>query len=1095
MNRTKRFLALLLCIILFAAAVLGSLFFTRGSEGDEDTANPIVMSEILASNRTYPNASGQYLDYVEIHNTTGSPMDISGYMLADNSDSIGYTFPNGTILQAHSYIVCWCNKDSDSEDYASFGISRNGEETIYLYNSANVLIDQFQVPRVNDNVPLIRQADDSWTTATYATPGYENTEEGFNQWLHAMGADDISVVISEVMPGSGYAVIDGEGNQSDWIELLNTGSEAVTLDDGFLSDDPEDRTKYMIPSLTIEPGQRVVIRCAGDYAREGEADFALSRDGCTVILTGALGNTIAMVECPDLGKECSWVLQEDGTYLETTQTTPGYENTEAGYEAWLQDLNYTTPEVVISEIMTANRSTITNKDGELCDWIELYNPTGEAISLEGLYLSNDAADRMKWPIPAMILAAGQRTVICCSGSGAPEGEAEFALSRAGCTVLLSGSVGNVIAQVDVPRMAEDRSWALQSNGTYVESDIPSPGFENTEDGCLNFRATLTITSPLIISEVMPSNCTYLMQHDAEYYDWLELANVSEDSIRLCNYALSDDPEELHKFILPDVTLAPGERIVIILSGYTNLTTDAYTHAPFTLSREESWVYLSRVSESGCADYLRIYDVPYQHSVGRVEGDNGTYYFTKPTPGTTNGSGVAFISETPVVVTEDGVYNDVTSVSVELNGEGPLYYTLDGSIPNANSSRYSGPISLTATSVIRVVSIEDGKLPSDVVTASYIINENHTLPVISVAAKPDDLFGGAGIYVQYRQEKEVLCNVTLYENGEGFTIDCGLEMFGHTGLKNPKKSFKINFRGRYGSNYLTYPVYGEDGPQVYESLLIRSGQDYPKSIFRDELFTSLCREATDNVLAQRDKFCILYINGEYFGIYCLKEAFSETFYAQNKSVSVGSVEVVQAPFGTDAELYTLYKYCLNNNLRNDEPYEYVTSQIDIDSLIDWMIFEAYCTNGDVQQNLRYFRSTETGNKWQMAYYDLDWAFYYNNGFKHVLSPDKAWQHLGFTRGLAKNPQFREKLLQRCSEFYYGTLSDENVIKRIDYYYELLKPEVERERDRWTSSYEAWEREVQNLKNFVTKQDHWGNLINSLKLYVNLTDAEEAQYFGR
>ena len=1095
MNRKKSFLALLLCVILFAGAIMGAMYFTQGSEGDEDTANPIVMSEILASNRTYPNASGQYLDYVEIHNTTDSAIDISGYMLADNSDSIGYTFPNGTILHGHSYIVCWCNKDSDSENYASFGISRNGEETIYLYNSANVLIDQFQVPRVHDNVPLIRQPDNTWATAVYATPGYENTEDGFSQWLKSMGADNLSVVISEVMPGSGYAIIDGEGNQSDWIELLNTGDAAVTLDGGFLSDDPEDRTKYMIPSLTIEPGERVVIRCAGDYAREGEADFALSRDGSTVILTGPMGNTVSEVTYPDLGKECSWALQEDGTYLETTQTTPGYENTEAGYSAWLQDLNYTTPEVVISEIMTANRSTIRNRDGELCDWIELYNPTGEAITLEGLYLSNDAADRMKWPIPAMTLAAGERTVICCSGSGAPEGEAEFALSRAGCTVLLSGSVGNVIAQVEVPRMAEDRSWALQSNGTYVESGIPSPGFENTEDGCLAFRATLEVTSPLIISEVMPSNCTYLMQHDGEYYDWLELANVSDAPIRLCDYALSDDPEELQKYVLPDKTLAPGERIVIILSGYKDLSTEAYAHAPFTLSREESWVYLSRVSASGCADYLRIYDVPYQHSVGRVEGDNGTYYFTKPTPGTLNGSGVAFISQTPLVVTADGVYDDVTSVSVELNGDGPLYYTLDGSIPTASSPQYTGPITLDSTSVVRVVSIEEGKLPSDVVTASYIINEHHTLPVISLAAKHDDLFAGNGIYVDYYQEKEVLCNVTLYENGEGFSIDCGLEMFGHTGLKNPKKSFKINFRGRYGSNYLTYPVYGEDGPQVYESLLIRSGQDYPKSIFRDELFTSLCREATDNVLAQRDKFCILYINGEYFGIYCLKEAFSETFYAQNKGVSVGSVEVVQAPFGTSAELYTLYKYCLNNNLRYDEPYEYVTSQIDIDSLIDWMIFEAYCTNGDVQQNLRYFRSTETGNKWQMAYYDLDWAFYYNNGFKHVLSPDKAWQHLGFTRGLAKNPQFREKLLQRCSEFYYGTLSDENVVKRIDYYYELLKPEVERERDRWSSSYEAWEREVQGLKNFVTKQDHWGNLISSLRSYINLTDAEKAQYFGR
>ena len=52
-----------------------------------------------------------------------------------------------------------------------------------------------------------------------------------------------------------------------------------------------------------------------------------------------------------------------------------------------------------------------------------------------------------------------------------------------------------------------------------------------------------------------------------------------------------------------------------------------------------------------------------------------------------------------------------------------------------------------------------------------------------------------------------------------------------GLTLPKKSFKINFRGRYGTDLLTYPVFGADGPQAYDSLVIRSGQDYTNTILR------------------------------------------------------------------------------------------------------------------------------------------------------------------------------------------------------------------------------------------------------------------------
>ena len=142
MNRKKALLALLACIVLFAGAIAFTVIFDGQVGGNDFSSQPVVLSEILAGNRTYISPNGQYLDYVEIRNHTDSPVDISGYMISDRPDFIGYTFPNGTILPAGSYMVCWCDKESDSDRYGRFGISRKGEDTILLYNHANVLVDQ-----------------------------------------------------------------------------------------------------------------------------------------------------------------------------------------------------------------------------------------------------------------------------------------------------------------------------------------------------------------------------------------------------------------------------------------------------------------------------------------------------------------------------------------------------------------------------------------------------------------------------------------------------------------------------------------------------------------------------------------------------------------------------------------------------------------------------------------------------------------------------------------------------------------------------------------------------------------------------------------
>lgn len=1091
--RIKSLLGLVLCIALFAAVFAVTMLYGEPlqEQDAENTGNGIVISEIMAANRTYPNRNGKLLDYVEIRNLTGKEVDISNYKLADDETTIGYTFPQGTVLPAYSYIVCWCDIQGE-EGFATFGISKNGGETIYLYNSANVIIDQVTVPVLEDNQPYIRDEDGNWVGGVLASPGFANSTEGNERWLYSMGYEHPNIVISEVQSANGRTWLDSDGTVCDWIELYNSGDTAVVLDGAFLSDDLEDPMKWVIPELTVEPGSYAVIRCGGNG--ENDAGFALSRSGYVLTLTGIYGDLICTLEGPETQKDTSYALQKDGTYMIAEQPTPGFENTADGYAQWLESIGIISCDVVISEVQTSNSSAILDSNGDFCDWVELYNFGTEPAVLDGMYLTDDPEDLFKWQIEELTLEAGQRVVIPCVGNDAGAGEATFALPRSGCTLVLSGPVGNLISSTECPVMEDDRSWQLMEDGSYIQSELFSPGYENSAEGHEAFRGSQIPRGALAVNEVMPSNDRYLIQLDGEYYDWIELINISDTPIQLSEYAVSDSSTDLLLCVLPDQLLQPGETVVVICSGDPSLT-GTYTHTPFTLNRDECWVYVTHVTE-GLSDYVRISGVPLMGSAGRMSGDNSIYYFSTPTPNEENTNGVAEVTETPFVETPDGVYNDVDQVNVVLSGEGQIYYTLDGSEPTLNSRVYAEPLVLTETTVIRAMSVCEGKLPSAVVTASYIINENHTLPVISIAADPSDMFGYNGIYTNYTQDWEVPCNVTLYEGDGGFTIDCGIKMFGHTGLELAKKSFKINFRSSYGEKLLNYPVYGEDGPVIYDSLIIRSGQDYPQAIFRDELFTSLCRDMSEYVLAQRDKFCILYINGEYYGIYCMKEAFSEMYYAQNRGVTEESVEMVQAPVYYDTTIHEFMRFLINNDMTLEENYEYACSVFNMDSVIDWLIIEGYSTNGDVQQNLRYFRSTDNGNRYEMAFYDLDWAFYYHNPFSVVLSNDQEdWQHLMLTQNLMRNPTFRQKFLERLSYHMEHTLSTENVLARIEYYYELLAPEVTRERNMWGGTFETWEEQVDRLRNFITEYDHLGSMVDRLVRYIGLTQEEIDTYFWR
>ena len=179
MEQKKLRFALIVCVVIFViAGILCSVF----SKDDTVSWSPkkgsrVVISEIMSDNLTYPAPNGKYLDFIEVRNLSAEPVDISKYSLADKPDAIGFTFPDGTIIPGYGYAVCWCDKSAASDEYANFGISKDGGEAIYLYNRANVLVDEVVVPFLNANTSLIRENDTIWEVSEAPSPGYPNTAQ------------------------------------------------------------------------------------------------------------------------------------------------------------------------------------------------------------------------------------------------------------------------------------------------------------------------------------------------------------------------------------------------------------------------------------------------------------------------------------------------------------------------------------------------------------------------------------------------------------------------------------------------------------------------------------------------------------------------------------------------------------------------------------------------------------------------------------------------------------------------------------------------------------------------------------------------------
>lgn len=147
------------------------------------------------------------------------------------------------------------------------------------------------------------------------------------------------------------------------------------------------------------------------------------------------------------------------------------------------DGNQTPLGLCINELMPANHGAFPDEEGRYFDWIELHNPTGGMIDLDGWGVSDAADDRFQHTLGPLRLDAGAFLVLYASGDPAlGDDHVDFSLARLGEEVVLTHPDGRFV-RVVFPEIVRDYAWARTSDcctgdGCFAAVPIGTPGVTN-----------------------------------------------------------------------------------------------------------------------------------------------------------------------------------------------------------------------------------------------------------------------------------------------------------------------------------------------------------------------------------------------------------------------------------------------------------------------------------------------------------------------------------------------------------------------------------------------------------------------------------------
>ena len=479
------------------------------------------------------------------------------------------------------------------------------------------------------------------------------------------------------------------------------------------------------------------------------------------------------------------------------------------------------------------------------------------------------------------------------------------------------------------------------------------------------------------------------------------------------------------------------------------------------------------------------------------------------------------NDTVIFSVAGGFYDEVFALQLHnANQQNHIRYTTNGNSPTARSPLYSDSLWLDYTKysesniytiqispddlvyipdsvqhciVIRAaVFDENDNCVSKVVTNSYFIRalgcNTYGLPAVSICADSLDLFDYergimvqgvmfdlndpylSGNYYQKGREWEREVNVEFHEltDNSGINQVCGLRTHGNRSRRYPSKGMKIYAREEYGKKRFKHNFFNVPSIDSYKHLVLKpfasfwpySGvQDY----FGNKLALQLGLPSSDS------RSVIVYLNGEYWGVYFIQEKMDERFLEDHYGVNIENCNIIgnwrgSVENGNNVAFLQMLNWFQNSDLADDGNYRHACNLIDIENFIDYLVFETFIGNWDWPGNN--MRCWQEGNgKWRWIFFDGDASIIYHdfNVFVNaaVYTPPSDWINYPEAKllfgKLLENETFKTTFDARLRELCDGLFLYENTFPVFQDIVEALRPNIENQGHRfgYPSSIGDWE----------------------------------------
>ncbi|HMU70766.1 MAG TPA: lamin tail domain-containing protein, partial [Chitinophagales bacterium] len=391
---------------------------------------------------------------------------------------------------------------------------------------------------------------------------------------------------------------------------------------------------------------------------------------------------------------------------------------------------------------------------------------------------------------------------------------------------------------------------------------------------------------IVINEYSASNWKQFVDNHNDYEDWIEIYNAGDMILNIGGYHISDNADNITKWTFPSPTyITPHGFIRLWCSGRDTIQGDNY-HLNFKLTQTKNSPDQIIVSNAAGAilDSLTIQLTLTHHSRARsTDGATEWKICTAPTPNASNNTTVMYNAYTsrPDFSIAGGLFDAPLMVGIsppDVNCT--IHYTLDGTEPKQDDPVYTDSIFIASTTVLKARSFSSDPdiLPGKLEFMTYFVNVHHTLPIVSIAG--DTLLELAN----GDADLEPIGSIEVFGvDGDSKTRSYGeLNSHGQDSWANDQRSIDWVSRDEFGySRALKEKFFAQSDREDFQRMIFRAAGDdnYPAAHHTANLGSTHLRDDYIQMLAKEDNLdldvrtsarCIVYLNGQYWGVYSFRE---------------------------------------------------------------------------------------------------------------------------------------------------------------------------------------------------------------------------------